>query len=117
MPRGASEIATSDFATDATNTGFSKVDAEALAKDTLTVANQPTAANTVGLDIQANDVGYIATIQMGTPPRDFKLLMDTGSGDLWVGAEGCQSVAGGDCVSSLFRPTFLFITLLNLTVL
>lgn len=26
---------------------------------------------------------------MGTPPRDFKLLMDSGSSDLWVGAEQC----------------------------
>ncbi|KAI0661538.1 acid protease [Cubamyces menziesii] len=63
----------------------------------LTAANPPTAANSLGLDIEANDVGYIATIQMGTPPRDFHILMDSGSADLWVGAEGCQSQAGGGC--------------------
>ena len=50
---------------------------------------------------RANDVGYIATIQMGTPPRDFKLLMDSGSADLWVGAENCQSESGGGCVRYL----------------
>lgn len=36
---------------------------------------------------------------MGTPPRDFKILMDSGSADFWVGAENCQTVqqqaAGG----------------------
>ena len=48
---------------------------------------------------RANDVGYIASVQMGPPPREFKLLMDSGSADLWVGAEGCVSQAGGGCVS------------------
>jgi len=67
---------------------------------TLTPAIAPQTPNSLGLAIQADDVGYIATIQMGTPPRDFKLLMDSGSADLWVGAEGCISEDGGDCVSS-----------------
>lgn len=48
---------------------------------------------------RANDVGYLATIQMGTPPQNFLLLMDSGSADLWVGAENCVSDAGGNCVS------------------
>ena len=52
---------------------------------------------------RAKDVGYIATIQMGTPPRDFKLLMDSGSADLWVGSENCQSEGGGGCVSTHTR--------------
>ena len=34
---------------------------------------------------------------MGTPPRDFLILMDSGSADLWVGAENCQSQNGGGC--------------------
>jgi hypothetical protein len=60
-------------------------------------------------------VGYIATVQMGNPPRDFKVLMDSGSADLWVGAEGCQSVDGGDCVSSTLKsfsspPNLLILT-------
>ncbi|KAL0067841.1 hypothetical protein AAF712_005009 [Marasmius tenuissimus] len=58
-------------------------------------ANQPTADNSLGLNIEANDVGFLATIQMGTPPKDFLILMDSGSADLWVGSENCQSVTAG----------------------
>jgi Eukaryotic aspartyl protease len=82
------------------NEGFSPVDAAALANDTLTPSITPTAANSLGLDIQANDVGYVATVYMGTPPRPFNVVMDTGSADLWVGAEGCISTNGTDCVRS-----------------
>ncbi|KAH8100901.1 acid protease [Cristinia sonorae] len=82
--------------------GFSQIDAAAQAKGGLTPAIAPTAVNSLGLDIEANDVGYIATVQIGTPPRDFKLLMDSGSSDLWVGAEGCQSEDGGDCGNHVF---------------
>ncbi|KDQ57236.1 hypothetical protein JAAARDRAFT_178857 [Jaapia argillacea MUCL 33604] len=76
--------------------GFSQVDLTALENGGLTPAGNPSASNSLGLDIEANDVGYIATVQMGTPPRDFKLLMDSGSADLWVGAENCTS-QGGNC--------------------
>ncbi|EPQ52745.1 acid protease [Gloeophyllum trabeum ATCC 11539] len=82
--------------------GFSEVDLQALENGGLTAAGAPTADNSLGLDIEANDVGYIATVQMGTPPRDFKLLMDSGSADLWVGSEQCQSTAGGGCGNHTF---------------
>jgi hypothetical protein len=42
---------------------------------------------------------------MGTPPADFNLLMDSGSADLWVGAEGCQSENGGGCGNHNFLGT------------
>ncbi|KAL0954627.1 hypothetical protein HGRIS_003582 [Hohenbuehelia grisea] len=50
----------------------------------------------------------LATIQIGTPPRDFKLLVDSGSADLWVPGEGCQAGDGsGDCGNhTLLGPTF-----------
>ncbi|KAH9856515.1 acid protease [Lenzites betulinus] len=83
----ASNSTSTDDGTDASNSTASG----------LTDANTPTTANSLGLDIEANDVGYIATIQMGTPPRDFLILMDSGSADLWVGGEACVSSAGGDC--------------------
>ncbi|TFK72960.1 aspartic peptidase A1 [Pluteus cervinus] len=60
-------------------------------------ANAPTAANSLGLDIQGDDLGYLATIKLGTPPRDFLILMDSGSADFWVGAENCQGDQGGNC--------------------
>jgi len=68
----------------------------------VTKANKPTDANSLGLDIVANDVGYLATIQMGTPPQDYSILMDSGSADLWVGAENCQSLGGGGCGNHVF---------------
>jgi hypothetical protein len=87
-------------AADTAGEGFSPVDLQAVENNTLTLANAPTTSNSLGLDDQLNDVGYIATVQMGTPPRDFLLLMDSGSADLWVGAEGCKTVNGTGCVSS-----------------
>jgi hypothetical protein len=43
----------------------------------------------------------IAALQIGTPAREFKLLVDSGSSDLWVGGEGCQSPGGtANCVCS-----------------
>lgn len=90
-------------AADTAGEGFSSVDLQAVENNTLTLANAPTTSNSLGLDDELNDVGYIATAQMGTPPRDFLLLMDSGSADLWVGAEGCQSANGSGCVSSSFN--------------
>ncbi|EKM78686.1 hypothetical protein AGABI1DRAFT_114293 [Agaricus bisporus var. burnettii JB137-S8] len=70
--------------------------------DSVTQAEPPTADNSLGLDIEGRDVGYLATVQMGTPPRDFSILMDSGSADFWVGAENCQSEDGGDCGNHQF---------------
>jgi len=61
----------------------------------ITLANTPSTSDSLGLDIEAQDVGYMAVIQMGTPPQDFLILMDSGSADLWVGSEDCQSDGGG----------------------
>lgn len=78
--------------------------------DDVTLANAPTDSNSLGLDIEfvcfgtnvwvdltvycrSQDEGYLATIQMGTPPRDFLILMDSGSSDFWVGGENCQTVS------------------------
>ncbi|KAF9046830.1 aspartic peptidase A1 [Hymenopellis radicata] len=73
--------------------------------DSVTPANTPSAANSLGLDIESTDIGYLATIQMGTPPQDFSLLMDSGSADMWVGGENCVSEAGGDCGPHTFLGT------------
>ncbi|KAF9524418.1 aspartic peptidase A1 [Crepidotus variabilis] len=77
----------------------------AVQKTPVAAANAPTADNSLGLDIQAQDTSYLATIQIGTPPRDFSILMDSGSADFWVGSEACQSQNGGGCGNHLFLGT------------
>lgn len=39
--------------------------------------------------IDANDIGYLCEIQIGTPPQSFLMLMDTGSADTWVPSTEC----------------------------
>jgi len=85
--------------------GFSQIDLDAAIKGGLTNATAPTAANSIGLQDEANDVGYIATLQLGTPPRDFNMLMDSGSADMWVGGEACKSQQGGGCGNHTFLGT------------
>ncbi|KZS92656.1 acid protease [Sistotremastrum niveocremeum HHB9708] len=92
----------SDTADTVANTGVSSVVIEAEEDSTLTEANPPSDSNTIGLDIDSNDLGYVGQIQIGTPPRNFLLLMDSGSADLWVGSENCQSSAGGGCGNHTF---------------
>lgn len=58
----------------------------------LLLANGPTASNSLGLNVEANDVGYMATVQIGTPPTSFMILMDSGSADFWVGSDNCQLI-------------------------
>ena len=44
--------------------------------------------------------GYISTITIGTPPQEVKVLMDTGSANLFVGNSDCK-----ECSKPLFQPT------------
>lgn len=107
-PRLSEEVSTDS------SPGFNSIDLEAVENDTLTPANTPTTNNSLGLQIVNNDESYVIIIQMGTPPRDFKMLVDSGSADLWVGGEGCKSVTGGDCVSftsHLFSPDINLFTI------
>ncbi|KAG8740654.1 hypothetical protein FRC10_004064 [Ceratobasidium sp. 414] len=85
--------------------GFSQTDLNAAIQGGLTNANAPTADNSIGLQDEANDVGYIATLQLGTPPRNFNMLMDSGSADMWVGGEACKSQQGGGCGNHTFLGT------------
>jgi len=68
----------------------------------VTQADSPTANNSLGLDIEATDVSYLATVQLGNPPRNFSILMDSGSADFWVGSENCTSTNGGGCGNHVF---------------
>jgi len=93
-------------ASDSTANGISPLDVQAEEDGTVTDALPPTDSDSLGLDIESNDVGYLATVQMGTPPQNYLLLMDSGSSDLWVGsAENCVSQAGGGCGNHTFLGT------------
>ncbi|KAK0235770.1 aspartic peptidase domain-containing protein [Armillaria nabsnona] len=54
------------------------------------------------LSTQANDIGYYGPVELGNPPSLFQLLMDTGSADMWVGAEDCRCDDGGTCGNHSF---------------
>ncbi|KAJ7671632.1 acid protease [Mycena polygramma] len=43
------------------------------------------------------DIQFIATVQLGTPPRDFNISLDSGSGDFWVQSDVCKGENGVDC--------------------
>ncbi|KAE8237008.1 hypothetical protein A4X13_0g8953 [Tilletia indica] len=57
----------------------------------LTGAQPTTADQSLGLDIEANDVGYIATIQIGSTQEPFRMLIDSGSADTWVASSSCTA--------------------------
>ncbi|KZV74649.1 acid protease [Peniophora sp. CONT] len=87
---------------------FPEAALQAATDDTVTPAAGTPGDNSLGLDIEANDVTYLGTVQMGTPPQDFTVIMDTGSADFWVGAENCVTISaqgqstGQDCGKHTF---------------
>ncbi|XP_012518148.1 PREDICTED: pepsin F-like [Propithecus coquereli] len=48
------------------------------------------------------DMTYVGIITIGTPPQEFRVILDTGSTDLWVPSIYCKSVACGG--HNIFRP-------------
>ncbi|KAJ7039581.1 acid protease [Mycena alexandri] len=63
----------------------------------LAVENDDTSSNSRPVlaqkssDVQpeGNDASYVATVQLGTPSRDFVIILDSGSGDFWVESDVC----------------------------
>jgi hypothetical protein len=74
----------------------------------VTPGKTPAANNSLPLDIDGPDTSYLATIQIGTPPRDFSILMDSGSADFWVGSVDCKADTGrGGCGNHIFLGSAL----------
>jgi len=63
----------------------------------VTFSNTPVTSNSLALDIEGPDISYLANITVGTPPRGFLILVDSGSSDFWIGSETCVSDTGGGC--------------------
>lgn len=40
---------------------------------------------------QNTDSSYYGSLAIGTPPISFDVILDTGSSDLWLAGEGCQT--------------------------
>ncbi|KAK0450069.1 acid protease [Armillaria borealis] len=100
--QNASASSSASAASASASSGFTDAEINALLNGGVTDANTPTANNSLGLDILANDVGYTSVIEIGTPPRQFRVLMDSGSADFWVGSDNCQAEGGGDCGNHTF---------------
>ncbi|KAJ7749505.1 acid protease [Mycena maculata] len=81
----------------------------------VTPAHPMTYPHSAPMDIEANNIGYMVTMDLGTPPRGYRVLVDSGSADLWVGGEECKADDGsggcgnhrflGNSSSSSFRDT------------
>ncbi|KAJ7671631.1 aspartic peptidase A1 [Mycena polygramma] len=80
------------------------------------VADIPTTAKSLGLDIywctltvflpSGGDLGYLATVQLGTPPQNYLILMDSGSADFWVASEACKDCGQHQTLGSKSSSTF-----------
>ncbi|KAJ7722757.1 acid protease [Mycena maculata] len=49
------------------------------------------------------DTSFLVTVPIGTPSRDFNIILDSGSGDFWVeSSTNCTSQNGGGCGNHTF---------------
>ncbi|KDN53287.1 acid protease [Tilletiaria anomala UBC 951] len=70
--------------------GYPKADLAAAISGGLQSASPPVSQGSLGLNIEANDVGYVATIRIGSAQTPFRMLIDSGSADTWVASTACQ---------------------------
>lgn len=64
---------------------------DAAQQNKVTDAQDPSGSHSIGLSIEANDVGYFADVQIGSSNNKFKLLVDSGSSDTWVTGSDCNN--------------------------
>ncbi|WVQ97163.1 hypothetical protein IAU59_004273 [Kwoniella sp. CBS 9459] len=87
---GAAEATATVQASGSNANGFSKVALEASEEIALTPSDAELIGGGLDYIIEANDIGYLCEIQIGTPAQTFLMLMDTGSADTWVPSTDCS---------------------------
>ncbi|KAF8195904.1 aspartic peptidase domain-containing protein [Mycena galopus ATCC 62051] len=75
----------------------------------LVVENDITPSNSSQLASQSSeidpdgaDTSFVFTVPIGTPARDFRIILDSGSSDFWVESTNCTSQSGGGCGNHTF---------------
>ncbi|WVQ62327.1 uncharacterized protein L199_000466 [Kwoniella botswanensis] len=94
---GRAAVATATVKASGSNAnGFSEVAIQA--SQDVSLKNSDSELIQGGLDyiIEANDIGYLSEIQIGTPAQTFLMIMDTGSADTWVPSTSCGVANCGD---------------------
>nr|XP_019014861.1 endopeptidase [Kwoniella pini CBS 10737]OCF53642.1 endopeptidase [Kwoniella pini CBS 10737] len=93
---GVAAAETTVRASGSNDNGFSEIAIQALQEGTLTNSDSDLIQGGLDYIIEANDIGYLCEIQIGTPAQTFLMLMDTGSADTWVPSTTCGLQACGD---------------------
>ncbi|WFD29828.1 hypothetical protein MSPP1_000841 [Malassezia sp. CBS 17886] len=75
--------------------GYSQAEAHAQKQHSVTKAGDVSASHSLGLSIEANDIGYFATVEIGSSNKKYTMLVDSGSSDTWITGTQC-----GSCGSS-----------------
>ncbi|TFY50175.1 hypothetical protein EVG20_g11675, partial [Dentipellis fragilis] len=75
--------------------------------DNSTIASRAPVSLRIPLTPVGEDLYYIASADIGTNPRPFNLVMDTGTSDFWVYAEACPQRGRHNGVSPAASPQML----------
>ncbi|KAJ6515904.1 acid protease [Mycena sanguinolenta] len=59
-------------------------------------------AHSSEIDPDGPDTSFVFNVPIGTPSRDFNIILDSGSGDFWVESDTCTSQNGGGCGNHTF---------------
>ncbi|KAF7355308.1 Acid protease [Mycena sanguinolenta] len=59
-------------------------------------------AQSSAIDPDGPDTSFVFNVPIGTPSRDFNIILDSGSGDFWVESDTCTSQSGGGCGNHTF---------------
>ncbi|PKI83010.1 hypothetical protein MVES1_002926 [Malassezia vespertilionis] len=78
------------------SSGYSKAAFNAAKEHSVTDAPSVSADHSVGLSIEANDVGYFMNVNVGSNNKQFKMLIDSGSSDTWITGDDCSNCGGGN---------------------